>query len=238
MVGTRSASGLAMIGLTVVMFDGAYARGTRSVLVCSCCRVSLVTRRLASSSRTSSSPDFTKRSGLPPWNSSCVVSTSVAVFASRLSLSPNFVRRRRRRLAAEDSPVSDANGADLDGADTLLDTTDTPGQAGGAGAGNDAGSDAGNGPVDEEEEEDGGDVSDPPPMEYNVDRDREIDEDPDHSDGGDDAGAGEEVRACARGCLFVMITAKESDQRVLASRHDYDAMWRRRWCFIRERLRG
>lgn len=143
--------------------------------------------------------DFTKRSGLPPKNSACVVSTSGTVFASRLC--PNFARRRRRRLAAEDSPVSDASGADLDGADTLLDTVDTPGHAGGAGAGHDAGNDGGNSPVHEDEEEDDGDVSDPPPMEYNADRDREIDEDPDHSDGGDDAGAGEEVRACVRGCV-------------------------------------
>lgn len=113
--------------------------------------------------------------------------------------------RRRRRLAAEDSPASDASGAQLDGADTLLDTVDASAQSGGAsgagGAG--AGNDAGNGPVDEEEEEeDDGDVSDPPPIEYNADRDREIDEDPDHSDGGEGAGDGEEVRAFGGLCLI------------------------------------
>lgn len=103
-------------------------------------------------------------------------------------------------MAAEDSPSSDAGGAQLDGADTLLDTVSSPEQPGGAasdtGAAVGTGNDAENDPVDEEEEEeDDGDVSDPPPMEYNADRDREIDEDPDHSDGEDGAGAGEEVRA-------------------------------------------
>lgn len=53
---------------------------------------------------------------------------------------------------------------------------------------------------EEEEEEDDGNVSDPPPMEYNADRDREINEDPDQSDGGEGAGDPEEVD-----CSSVMI---------------------------------
>lgn len=44
----------------------------------------------------------------------------------------------------------------------------------------------------EEEEDDDGNVSDPPPMEYDANRDREINEDPDQSDGGDGAGGADE----------------------------------------------
>lgn len=186
------------------MFDEAYARGTRSVLLSApavtrhCC----LARRLASALRLLTNFRVRCPSSLcavPPSELPLrrIISTSVFV----LRHIPLLIRRRRRRLAAEDSPVSDASGADLDGADTLLDTVGTPGQSGGAAGAGGAGArnDPGNGPVDEEEEEDDGDISDPPPMEYNADRDREIDEDPDHSDGEDGAGAGEEVRACVHG---------------------------------------
>lgn len=47
-----------------------------------------------------------------------------------------------------------------------------------------AGSVTRNGFADGEDEDDG-DLSDPPPMEYDADMDREIDEDPDNSDAGD-----------------------------------------------------
>ncbi|CAM9343704.1 unnamed protein product [Ascophyllum nodosum] len=89
--------------------------------------------------------------------------------------------RRRRRLNADDSPDSNANGTALEGADALLDTEETGSlrESGGTGAGNDAETRS----VSDDEEDDG-DASDPPPMEYDADRDREIDEDPDNSDGG------------------------------------------------------
>ena len=97
--------------------------------------------------------------------------------------------RRRRRLNADDSPDSNANGTALEGADALLDTEETGSlrESGGTGAGNDAETRS----VSDDEEDDG-DASDPPPMEYDADRDREIDEDPDNSDGG--GGDPDEVR--------------------------------------------
>ena len=64
---------------------------------------------------------------------------------------------------------------------------------------------------EEEEEDDDGNVSDPPPMEYDANRDREINEDPDQSDGGDGAGGpDEEVRvgggpACGGHVVVVFI---------------------------------
>lgn len=54
---------------------------------------------------------------------------------------------------------------------------------------------------EEEEEEDDGNVSDPPPMEYNADRDREINEDPDDEDGA--GGADDEVSYVGRWLLLV-----------------------------------
>lgn len=51
----------------------------------------------------------------------------------------------------------------------------------------------------EEEEDDDGNLSDPPPMEYDANRDREINEDPDQSDGGGSGGGGEEEEV---GCVL------------------------------------
>lgn len=104
-------------------------------------------------------------------------------------------------MAVDDSPASDASGAPLEGADALLDNVEESGTLGNVegtgGTGRGAG--AGNGPTGdggvEDEEEDDGNVSDPPPMEYNANRDREIDEDPDHSDGAE-GGARPDEEVC------------------------------------------
>ncbi|CAM9804902.1 unnamed protein product, partial [Discosporangium mesarthrocarpum] len=88
--------------------------------------------------------------------------------------------RRRRRVGDLDSPASDIpNAPESSGTGARARIRRNGGERRRIG-------------LAEDEDIDDGMLSDPPPMEYNASRDGEIDEDPDHSDGGEGGGRDEE----------------------------------------------